>query len=131
VQVFYGFVPSKRGAARSRKLAEVGAEPKACVLYEAPHRILDTLRELIAAAATEQDKAAVEQRAVVCARELTKQHEEVHRGTVGSALAYFGQEGAGLVKGEFTLVRLLPLAATLTVSCACLYLHCVVCAHVQ
>jgi 16S rRNA (cytidine1402-2'-O)-methyltransferase len=119
VQVFYGFVPSKRGAARSRKLAEVGAEPKACVLYEAPHRILDTLRELIAAAATEQDKAAVEQRAVVCARELTKQHEEVHRGTVGSALAYFGQEGAGLVKGEFTLVR----TAAHTCCCAGISTH--------
>ena len=50
LQVFFGFVPSRRGAARTRKLAEVAAEPKACVLYEAPHRILDTLRELIDAA---------------------------------------------------------------------------------
>ena len=49
-------------------------------------------------------------RGVLCARELTKLHEELFRGTLDGALAHYADGGAGVLRGEFTLV-LLPDAA--------------------
>ncbi|KAG5190486.1 tetrapyrrole methylase [Tribonema minus] len=118
--VFVGFLPARRGAARARALAALAAEPRAAVLYEAPHRLLDTLRELADAAGGgggggAGDRDAVLARPALFARELTKQHEELYRGTVGSALEHFGGGGGaaaagaataarGAVRGEFTIV---------------------------
>ena len=77
---FYGFLPRKGGDRRSA-LAEIVHLRHAAVVYEAPPRVGDTLAELAAAGAGE--------RAMVVARELTKQFEEVRRGTVAALAAYY------------------------------------------
>jgi 16S rRNA (cytidine1402-2'-O)-methyltransferase len=74
--VFEGFLPRK-GSGRSERLAAVAAERRTVVLYEAPHRLARTLADLIGACGTT--------RRVALARELTKLHEEVWRGSLASA----------------------------------------------
>jgi 16S rRNA (cytidine1402-2'-O)-methyltransferase len=107
---FYGFMPSRRSAERRRRLAEVSLDPNPSVLYEAPHRLLQTLNELMEAGGDQ--RLALEQRPVLCARELTKRHEELYRGNLLSAAHHFGGDGSGTLKGEFTLVLgpLTPIA---------------------
>ena len=63
------------------------------VLYEAPNRVADTLAELAEAGAGE--------RATVVARELTKQYEELRRGTVAELAAYYGDTPP---RGEVVIV---------------------------
>ena len=94
---FFGFLP-RTGRNRREKLAEVASERRACVLYEAPHRIVSVLEGLAAAGAA--------RRPCVCARELTKIHEESYRGEVGQAAQFFSAiaEREGRVRGEFTVV---------------------------
>jgi 16S rRNA (cytidine1402-2'-O)-methyltransferase len=75
--VFEGFLPRK-GSGRSERLAELAGEARTMVLYEAPHRLARTLADLAGALG--------ESRHVVVARELTKLHEEVWRGTLGGAV---------------------------------------------
>lgn len=79
------------------------ADERAAVLYESPHRVVATLRELA-------DKGAGERRCLA-ARELTKLHEETARGTVSELAARYAaaQDEAGKLRGEFTIV-LAPLA---------------------
>ena len=72
--VFEGFLP-RSGRARRQRLAELAAERRTIVLYEAPHRVLRTVADLAAPWATS--------RPVAVGRELTKLHEEVVRGTLG------------------------------------------------
>ena len=95
--VFGGFL-ARASKARRLKVAELAAEPRVVVLYEAPHRLLQTLGDL--------SSAGCGARPVVVARELTKVHEEVYRGTVASAYQKFGEvaRGDGRIRGEFTLV---------------------------
>ncbi len=90
--VFEGFLPAK-AAARESALRAVRDEPRTVVCYEAPHRLTATL----------QTMAAVwgEGRALVVARELTKLHEELFRGTVAEALAHFG---TARIRGELVLI---------------------------
>ena len=76
--VFEGFVPRK-GPARRERLAQIATEARTVVLYEAPHRLARTLTDLAALCGDE--------RPVVIARELTKLHEELWRGTLGQAAA--------------------------------------------
>lgn len=71
--VFEGFLPRK-GAARAERLAEIAAERRTVVIFESPHRLHVCLGDLAAA-------CGASRRAVV-ARELTKLHEEVRRGTL-------------------------------------------------
>jgi 16S rRNA (cytidine1402-2'-O)-methyltransferase len=73
--VFEGFLP-RAGRERAERLAEVAAERRTVVLYEAPHRIQRTLADLTGACGPERPVALV--------RELTKLHEEVLRGTLGT-----------------------------------------------
>lgn len=73
---FIGFLP--RRTARARRVLEAAAEQGTVVLYESPFRTLDTL-ELIEATAGPET-------AVVVARELTKIHEEIIRGTARKVL---------------------------------------------
>jgi len=75
---FEGFLPRK-GAARAERLADVVGERRTIVLYEAPHRLQRTLADLA-------DTVGGERR-VALARELTKLHEEVWRGTLAEAVA--------------------------------------------
>jgi 16S rRNA (cytidine1402-2'-O)-methyltransferase len=71
--LFVGFLPPRAGA-RRKKLDALKAEPRALVLYEAPHRLADTL----------SDAAEIlGGRHAVVAREVTKIHEEFLRGSLG------------------------------------------------
>ncbi|MFD7729232.1 16S rRNA (cytidine(1402)-2'-O)-methyltransferase [Kitasatospora phosalacinea] len=88
---FEGFLPRKAGD-RSRQLAQVAAEPRTMVFFEAPHRIAETLEAMAAAFGADRPAA-------VC-RELTKTYEEVRRGPLGE-LAAWAADG---VRGEITVV---------------------------
>ncbi len=91
-----GFLPRK-GADRGRRLAALAAEPRTTVLLEAPGRLAGTLADLA---------AALGDRPVAVARELTKVHEEVWRGTLVEAAAEFGDRetsGEG-IRGEVVVV---------------------------
>ncbi|HUQ39524.1 MAG TPA: 16S rRNA (cytidine(1402)-2'-O)-methyltransferase [Acidimicrobiales bacterium] len=71
---FEGFLPRK-GSARARQLAAIASEPRTTVIYEAANRAATTLADLAAACGSDRPAAL--------ARELTKVHEEVRRGTLG------------------------------------------------
>ncbi|MEN3584614.1 16S rRNA (cytidine(1402)-2'-O)-methyltransferase [Streptomyces sp. ZYX-F-203] len=88
---FEGFPPRKAGERRSR-FAEVAAERRTLVYFEAPHRLGDTLAAMAEAFGPGR-------RAAVC-RELTKTYEEVRRGPLGE-LAAWAADG---VRGEITVV---------------------------
>jgi 16S rRNA (cytidine1402-2'-O)-methyltransferase len=90
--VFEGFLPRK-GSGRSERLAAVAAEARTVVLFEAPHRLARTLADLAAAVGGE--------RRIALARELTKLHEEVWRGTVAAAVEW---ATASPPRGEFVVV---------------------------
>ena len=96
--IFEGFLPA-RAAARDKVLQELRDEPRTVVLYETPHRLLAALAAMAMVWGAE--------RPLVVARELTKLHEELFRGTVAEARAHFG---AARVRGELVLI-LPPFAA--------------------
>jgi 16S rRNA (cytidine1402-2'-O)-methyltransferase len=87
VVVFLGF-PPRKGRGRKGLLERIAREDATFVLFESPHRLAKTLKELPA-----------EMPVAVC-RELTKLHEEIFRGTVGGATERYA-EGA---RGEVVLV---------------------------
>ena len=74
--VFEGFLP-RSGAERTDRLAMTTTESRTIVLYEAPHRLAKTLSDLTTACGA--------MRRVVLARELTKLHEQIWRGTLQDA----------------------------------------------
>ena len=80
--VFEGFLPRKTGD-RRRRVAELAAEERTIVVFESPHRIEDSLADLL---------EGLGDRPAALVRELTKLHEEVRRGSLSELL-----EG---VKGE-------------------------------
>jgi 16S rRNA (cytidine1402-2'-O)-methyltransferase len=77
---FFGFL-ARRGKERSAALAEIVALRHTAVVYEAPARVADTLAELAGSGAGGRQGAV--------ARELTKQFEEVRRGTLAELAAYY------------------------------------------
>jgi 16S rRNA (cytidine1402-2'-O)-methyltransferase len=77
---FYGFL-ARKGAERQEALAELAGLRHVAVLYEAPARVAGTLAELAALGAGG--------RATVVARELTKQYEELRRGTLAQLAEYY------------------------------------------
>jgi len=89
--LFAGYPPRKASEKR-QFLEQIAAHSHPVVLYEAPHRIADTLQLL-----TE----ICPQRQIVLARELTKMHEEIQRGPVGEIAQAISDEPP---RGEFTLV---------------------------
>lgn len=91
--VFEGFLPRK-GKDRSQRIAAVAAELRTTVVFASPERLADDLADLAAAHPRE--------RRCVVARELTKLHEEVWRGTLDEAAAEFA--GRDRVRGEITVV---------------------------
>lgn len=91
---FVGFLPA-RARQRDSALAELTALPATLVLYEAPHRIVDTVAALAAAFGGE--------RQIVFARELTKLFEEIHRCPLADAGAWLAAD-AHRQKGEFVLL---------------------------
>lgn len=84
--VFEGFLPRK-GSARSERLAALARETRTVVLYEAPHRIARTVADLAGTFGPD--------RRVAIARELTKLHEEVWRGTLAAAVAWAAKSPPG------------------------------------
>jgi 16S rRNA (cytidine1402-2'-O)-methyltransferase len=88
---FEGF-PPRRDGPRARRFAELAAEPRTMVFFEAGRRAGATLAGLAAAFGPGR-------RAVVC-RELSKTHEEIRRGTLGELAEW----AAGGLLGEVTLV---------------------------
>lgn len=91
---FAGFLPAKAGQ-RDAALTELQHITATLVLYEAPHRIVDTVAALAAIFGPA--------RQVVLARELTKLFEEIHRCTLGEASAWLTAD-AHRQKGEFVLL---------------------------
>ena len=91
---FVGFPPS-RGAARRRWSGELASVPHTLVLYESPHRILDTLDDLLVAFGAGRE--------ITLARELTKRHETVLNGTLAEIRARVAEE-ANQRRGEFVLI---------------------------
>lgn len=90
--VFEGFLP-RSGKERKNRLKIVAAEERTVVLYEAPHRIRETLSDL--------RQTLGEDRRITVARELTKIYEEFWRGTIGEADEEFRRREP---KGEFALI---------------------------
>ncbi len=89
---FEGFLPTK-GRERRQRLEHIAKEPRTSVLYEAPHRLLNLLQDLIQTCGSE--------RPVQVARELTKRHEQHVGPTLGAALRHFQAQRP---QGECTLV---------------------------
>jgi 16S rRNA (cytidine1402-2'-O)-methyltransferase len=89
---FFGFL-ARSGSDRRAALAELAGLSHTAVLYEAPSRVAATLGDL-AAAGMGPRRASV-------AREMTKQFEEIRRGTVAELAAYYN---AGEPRGEFVIV---------------------------
>ena len=90
---FRGFLPPKSGA-RRRELEQVRNSERIEIFYEAPHRICETLEDLIALLGPT--------RQIVIARELTKIHEEFFRGTAAEVLETLKQRDG--IKGEIVLL---------------------------
>jgi len=90
---FSGFLPPKRGK-RRELLENILASPRTQVFYEAPHRLIETMEDVVEVLGLN--------RQVVIAREVTKIHEEFLRGRAGELLEKLKQRGE--IKGEITLL---------------------------
>lgn len=86
---FLGFLPLNKKL-RKNKLEEIKNNEKTIILYEAPHKLMTTLKDLA---------EILENRQVVLARELTKIHEEFIRGTITEII-----QNAENLKGEMVLI---------------------------
>jgi 16S rRNA (cytidine1402-2'-O)-methyltransferase len=91
--VFEGFLPRGDGA-RAARLRELRSERRTLVLYEAVHRLTETLAALVEHFGADRE--------AVLARELTKIHEQVRSGTLGELAASLGADVPLL--GEFVVV---------------------------
>jgi 16S rRNA (cytidine1402-2'-O)-methyltransferase len=91
---FEGFLP-RSGRERRERLARIAGDPRGTVIYEAPGRVTATLLDLAAAAGEDREAA-------LC-RELTKLHEEIIRGSLGS-LGERSRKGEITLRGEVVLV---------------------------
>jgi 16S rRNA (cytidine1402-2'-O)-methyltransferase len=89
--LFEGFLPAKK-AERKARLQALREQTATLVFYEAPHRLLDTLRDM---------HQLLGDRELVVAREVSKVHEEFLRGTVSELVMLLSDRE---VKGEITLV---------------------------
>jgi 16S rRNA (cytidine1402-2'-O)-methyltransferase len=89
---FDGFLPHKKG--RLTALRALAEERRTIVLYESPHRILKTLKELA-------EHLGADRQAVLC-RELTKMHEEINRGSLAELREIYNARPS--IKGEFVVV---------------------------
>lgn len=89
--LFVGFLPSRMGA-RRKKLDALKSEPRALVLYEAPHRLAETLADAA---------DILGARHAVVAREVTKIHEEFLRGSLANLRDAARQRAP---RGEITLL---------------------------
>lgn len=91
---FEGFLPAKRGT-RQNALAALKSETRTLIFYEAPHRILETLEDLVAVMGGERE--------VVIARELTKTFETVRGGSAEELVAWVASD-SNQQRGEIVLL---------------------------
>jgi len=89
--LYLGYLPRKSKARRD-VLTQYRNFPHTTVLLETPHRLIDSLTDLL---------EIFNDRDIVIAREMTKLHEEIFRGSISAALDHFEE---GKIKGEITLV---------------------------
>lgn len=87
---FYGFLPLNKKN-RKEKIEEIKKESKTIILYEAPHKLLSTLKDI--------SNALGEETNIVLAKEITKIHEEFIRGRIGDIINKMEN-----VKGEFIII---------------------------
>jgi len=90
--VFEGFLPSCRQE-RKERLEYLSEEKRTMIFYEAPHRLLEAIGDLC--------QVLGQSRNIAIARELTKLHEEMWRGTLAEALTIYQQRRP---RGEYTLI---------------------------
>lgn len=88
---FIGFLPSKK-IRRQKVLKDLSLEPRTLIFYEAPHRVLETLEDM--------EKIFAERRAAL-AKEITKIHEAVLRGSISEIL---GKLEKTTIAGEYIIV---------------------------
>lgn len=88
---FEGFLSMNRSS-RAERLSEVKDEPRTLIFYEAPHKLISTLKDML---------NAWGDRKIVLARELTKKYEEYRRTTLSQAIDYYETTPP---KGEFVLL---------------------------
>ncbi|MFM8320534.1 MAG: 16S rRNA (cytidine(1402)-2'-O)-methyltransferase [Chloroflexota bacterium] len=89
--LYLGYLPRKRSE-RQALLRSVAALPYTLIFLETPHRLLEALQDL---------QAVLGDRQMAAARELTKLHEEIFRGSLAETAAHFTEQAP---RGEFTLV---------------------------
>jgi 16S rRNA (cytidine1402-2'-O)-methyltransferase len=82
----------RRTSERRQRITGVGGQEHTLIFLETPHRLVEALEDLY---------AILGDRPVAVGRELTKLHEEMYRGRLADALAFFQ---ANAPRGEFTLV---------------------------
>ncbi len=88
---FEGFLPQKKG--RQTRLMQLAEEPRTMVFYESPHRVVKALQQFV--------EFFGEERPVAVCREISKVHEQIVRGTLAEALAYFTENEP---RGEFVII---------------------------
>lgn len=111
---FEGFLPPKSKGRRD-KFSEIADDPRTLIFYESPHRIMDTLDDMLAVLG--------EMRQVVLARELTKTYETIHGAPLGELIEWL-KEDSNRIRGEMVLLIAghraekddLPLEATKAVT---------------
>ncbi len=91
---FEGFLPA-RSAARREQMRSLARESRTLIFFEAPHRIMETLTDLA-------QEFGADRRAAV-AREISKVHESIYRGSVAQLLQ-IGANDQNFARGEITLV---------------------------
>ncbi len=89
--IFEGFLPAKHKA-RLKRLQDLAQEERTLIFYEAPHKIINTIEDLL---------SVLGDRHAVITRELTKIHEETVRGALSGLLKRLNE---GSIKGEFTVI---------------------------
>ena len=89
---FVGFLPPKSGA-RRKVLQGLAHEQTTLIFYESPHRLLESLEDVV---------AVLGNRSIAVARELTKLHEEFVRGTASDVLEELRSRAS--IKGEITVL---------------------------
>ena len=90
--VFEGFLPTNRRQKKER-LDQLQGEIRTVIFYEAPHKLLTTLKDL--------NEAFGPERSITLCRELTKLHEEICKTTLGQSLERYSNEPP---RGEYVLV---------------------------
>lgn len=89
--LYLGYLPHKAGE-RQKKLQEAASQPHTLIFLESPYRLAEALKDML---------AALGDRRIAVAREMTKMFEEYWRGDLSGALEHFKSQPA---RGEFTLV---------------------------